>query len=164
MLQCVNDVSACVVVYVCVCVCVCVSEVKSSQQPAEEASPLGPEEADEEVDHSGDEDDACCEVVQVVESFLIGHHVQVSAGYNTHTHTHKTDTHTLICMHAHIDTHAHTWCSLIFTHLLLLKSCHVEMFLFFSLKVFSLLFNVIFESMFLNLNLSRSEKVSVTCR
>lgn len=55
--------------------CVCVSEVESSQQPAEEASPLGSEEADKEVNHRGDEDDACSKVVQVIESFLIGHHI-----------------------------------------------------------------------------------------
>lgn len=39
------------------------SEVESSQQPAEEASPLRAEEADEEVYHCGDEDDACSKVV-----------------------------------------------------------------------------------------------------
>lgn len=60
--------------------------MESSQQPAEESSPLRSEEADEEVDHSGDEDDTRRNVVQVVESLLIGHHIQVSAGY-THTHT-----------------------------------------------------------------------------
>lgn len=67
-----------------------VSEVESSQQPAEEAGPLGAEETNEEVGHSGDKDDAGGDVVQVVESLLIGHHIQVPAGYNiqTHTHTH----------------------------------------------------------------------------
>lgn len=67
-----------------------VSVVKSSQQPAEEAGPLGAEETNEEVDHSGDKDDARGDVVQVVESLLIGHHIQVPAGYNiqTNTHTH----------------------------------------------------------------------------
>lgn len=68
------------------------SEVESSQQPAEEAGPLGSEEADEEVNHRGDEDDACGDVVQVVESFLIGHHIQVPAGCETQTYTH-THTH-----------------------------------------------------------------------
>lgn len=67
--------------------CLCVSKVESSQQPAEEAGPLGSEETDEEVNHCGDEDDACSHVVQVVQSFLIGHHVQVPAGYNTHANT-----------------------------------------------------------------------------
>lgn len=61
-------------------VCACASKVESSQQPAEEAGPLGSEEANEEVDHCGDEDDASSNVVQVVKSFLIGHHVQVPAG------------------------------------------------------------------------------------
>ena len=69
-----------------ICERVCApSEVESSQQPAEEAGPLGSEETNEEVDHSGDEDDTCGDVVQVVESLLIGHHIQVPAGYNTHT-------------------------------------------------------------------------------
>lgn len=63
------------------------SEVESSQQPAKEAGPLGAKEADEEVNHRGDEDEPCSNVVQVVESFLIGHHVQVPAGYNTRAHT-----------------------------------------------------------------------------
>lgn len=74
-----------------------VSEVESSQQPAEEAGPLGAEETNEEVGHSGDKDDAGGDVVQVVESLLIGHHIQVPAGYNIQTHTH---TH----MRAHSDT------------------------------------------------------------
>lgn len=80
----------------------CVSKVESSQQPAEEAGPLGSEEADEEVNHSGDEDDACSHVVQVVQSFLIGHHVQVPAGYNTYTHTRKH-------MHTQTDTQFQTF-------------------------------------------------------
>lgn len=67
--------------------CVYVSEVQPRQQPAEEAGPLGSKEADEEVDHRGDEDDASGQVVQVVESLLIGRHVQVPAGCHTHTHT-----------------------------------------------------------------------------
>lgn len=62
--------------------------MESSQQPAEEAGPLGSKEADEEVYHCGDEDDACGKVVQVVESFLIGHHVQVPASCDAHTHRH----------------------------------------------------------------------------
>lgn len=74
--------------YVSVFVVSCVSKVEASQQPAEEASPLGAEEADEEVNYCGSEDDARSNVVQVVESFLIGHHIKVPAGYNTHTHTH----------------------------------------------------------------------------
>lgn len=53
----------------------CVSEVQPCQQPAKEAGPLGSKEADEEVDHRGDEDDAGGPVVQVVESLLIGWHV-----------------------------------------------------------------------------------------
>lgn len=85
--------------------------MESSQQPAEEASPLGSEEADKEVDHGGDEDDARGHVVQVVESFLIGHHVQVPAGYNTHTQTdtdtHISNTHTYCAVHACIRIHAH---------------------------------------------------------
>lgn len=86
---------------------VCVSEVESSEQPAEEASPLGAEEADEEVNHRGDEDDACSKVVQVVESFLIGHHVQVPAGYNTHTQTHRqTHIHTISNIS---NTHTHPY-------------------------------------------------------
>lgn len=119
-----ESTSACVkCVWVCVNACVhlfdgvcvkCVSEVESSQQPSEEASPLGSEEADEEVNHRGDEDDACCEVVQVVESFLIGHHVQVPASCDTHMYTH-TDTHTRIFrtiqtyQTTHTHTHAQSW-------------------------------------------------------
>ena len=68
--------------------------MESSQQPAEESCPLRSKETDEEVDHSGDEDDTRRNVVQVVESLLIGHHIQVSAGCkHTHTHTH---THTAL--------------------------------------------------------------------
>lgn len=70
--------------------------MESSQQPAEESGPLGAEEADEEVNHCGGEDDACSNVVQVVESFLIGHHVKVPAGCNMHTHAHRqTHKHTI---------------------------------------------------------------------
>lgn len=108
-----ESTSACVkCVWVCVNACVhlfdgvgvkCVSEVESSQQPSEEASPLGSEEADEEVNHRGDEDDACSEVVQVVESFLIGHHVQVPASCDTHMYTH-TDTH----KHVYFEQFKHT--------------------------------------------------------
>lgn len=68
--------------------------MESSQQPAEESSPLRAKEADEEVGHSGDEDDTRRNVVQVVKSLLIGHHIQVSAGYKrTHTQTKKHCTH-----------------------------------------------------------------------
>lgn len=88
-----------------------VSEMESGQQPAEEAGPLGTKEADEEVDHCGDEDDSCGDVVQVVKSPLIGHHVQVPAGYNTHTHTDKcTNTRFQI-----FPTHTHTQLMLPFT-------------------------------------------------
>lgn len=88
---------------------VCVSVVESSQQPAEEASPLGSKEADEEVNHRGDEDDACSKVVQVVESLLIGHHVQVPAGYNTQAYKHTrtdTQTHNFKCF-KHFHPHRH---------------------------------------------------------
>lgn len=89
--------------------CLCESEVESSQQPAEEASPLGSKEADEKVNHRGDEDDACCHVVQVVESFLIGHHVQVPAGCNnTRTHT-QTDTQTHISNISNTPTYTPTY-------------------------------------------------------
>ena len=70
------------------CVCARMSKVESSQQPAEEASPLGAKEAYEEVNHRGDKDDPCGDVIQVVESFLIGWYIQVPAGCETHTHTH----------------------------------------------------------------------------
>lgn len=43
--------------------CGSMSEVKSSQQPAEEARPLGSKETDEEVYHRGDKDDTCRHVV-----------------------------------------------------------------------------------------------------
>lgn len=85
-----------------------VSEVESCQQPSEEAGPLGSEEADKEVDHCGDKDDARGDVVQVVESLLIGHHVQVPASYSTNTHRHTGrrtqiqmfSTHTLFCLNS----------------------------------------------------------------
>lgn len=87
---------------------VCGSEVQSSQQPAEEASPLGSEEANEEVNHCGGEDDACSNVVQVVQSFLIGHHIQVPAGYNRHTQR-QTYNH---IKHTHPHTHTVDACML----------------------------------------------------
>lgn len=68
-------VCGCVSVFVHVCVCVFWLKVESSQQPAEESSPLRSKEADEEVDHSGGQDDARRNIVQVVQSLLIGHHV-----------------------------------------------------------------------------------------
>lgn len=91
--------------------------MESSQQPAEESSPLRSEKADEEVYHSGDEDDTRRNVVQVVESLLIGHHIQVSAGYKcTHARTHvHTQTHTHICC-----THVHLIQLILLTLLLLL--------------------------------------------
>jgi len=84
--------------------------VESSQQPAKEASPFGSEEANEEVDHRGDEDDACSDVVQVVQSLLFGHHIQVPAGYNIHTYTHTcAQTNTRIqTFSTYEDTHTHT--------------------------------------------------------